>query len=322
VTAAEDADTKLTFNPQARFDQGGEAKVGDYSSKGPTTLGIMQPEVVAPGTWIVSARSSPGGFPAGGNDRLQLAVTSGTSMATPNVAGSVALIEQYFLDGFHKAVSLVPSSSLLRAVVITTANPLKTGDKTINVESGFGQVSLGKHLPFASDPFWFQAGDVIPIANPGHLVANFTVTDTSQEVRVTIAYLDAVAHKDPVFPLVCDLDLIVVSPTKTIFRGNWRTDDTEERFSTVERVIIDAGELELGTYEVGSQFRVAISRVSLQRPARLVVVREPAIRRLSRVPVLRELLARLAKRRLSQSSIRSTISFMSGLASEMADVRK
>jgi hypothetical protein len=74
--------------------------------------------------------------------------------------------------------------------------------------------------------------------------------NTSQEVRLTIAYIDAVANEDAEFPLLCDLDLIVASPSKQIFRSNRRPDNTEERFSTVERVILDADELELGIYEV------------------------------------------------------------------------
>jgi hypothetical protein len=44
---------------------------------------------------------------------------------------------------------------------------------------------------------------------------------------------------------MCDLDLIIVLPMGSVFRGNRRPDGTEERFSTSERVIIDPAELEL-----------------------------------------------------------------------------
>jgi hypothetical protein len=47
-----------------------------------------------------------------------------------------------------------------------------------------------------------------------------------------------------------DLDLVVVSPMGRIFRGNDRTGNTEEHFSTTERVIISVADLETGTYKI------------------------------------------------------------------------
>src|SRR5207302_9814326 len=74
-----------------------------YSSKGPTTYDhVVKPDIMAPGTAIVSL-AAPGAkletsYPRdvitgtdGANDYFKL---SGTSMATPVVAGAVALVLQ------------------------------------------------------------------------------------------------------------------------------------------------------------------------------------------------------------------------------------
>lgn len=54
----------------------------DYSSRGPTRECIVKPEIIAPGTNIVSCM----------NNRVGYTMKSGTSMATPVVAGTVALL--------------------------------------------------------------------------------------------------------------------------------------------------------------------------------------------------------------------------------------
>ena len=80
-----------------------------FSSAGPNALGVMKPDIVAPGVFLIGAmsvnadpRESPGGVFEGisacpdGDQCLVVsdthAVTSGTSMAAPVVAGAVALL--------------------------------------------------------------------------------------------------------------------------------------------------------------------------------------------------------------------------------------
>jgi subtilisin family serine protease len=71
----------------------------DWSSGGPTAEGRIKPDVVAPGGYIKSAaRVTNEQFIAG--ETCQETYMSGTSMACPLAAGSMALIRQYFTEGF------------------------------------------------------------------------------------------------------------------------------------------------------------------------------------------------------------------------------
>lgn len=68
--------------------------IASFSSWGPTRDGRTKPDVVAPGTIIASARSNTIREQESDPDALHR-VLSGTSMATPHVAGVIALMLQY-----------------------------------------------------------------------------------------------------------------------------------------------------------------------------------------------------------------------------------
>jgi minor extracellular serine protease Vpr len=68
--------------------------IASFSSLGPTRDGRIKPDIVAPGEVIVSARSSAVRQAPSDPDRYHR-VLAGTSMATPHVAGAIALMLQY-----------------------------------------------------------------------------------------------------------------------------------------------------------------------------------------------------------------------------------
>src|SRR5207237_10930932 len=98
-----------------------EGMVG-FSSRGPTQQQRIKPDVVAPGTFILSARSRATSGTGWGLSADPLYMfDGGTSMATPLVAGCIANVRAY-LRTTHKLKA--PSAALLKAMVINGAHDL------------------------------------------------------------------------------------------------------------------------------------------------------------------------------------------------------
>ncbi|GAA0602717.1 S8 family serine peptidase [Kribbella sandramycini] len=107
--------------------------LADFSGRGPTADQAPKPDVTAPGVDIVAAKSADGviGEPVG-DSYLKL---SGTSMATPHVAGAAALLAQEHPDW---------RADRLKAALMTTArpnadlSPLEQGSGRIDVAAARG----------------------------------------------------------------------------------------------------------------------------------------------------------------------------------------
>ncbi|MFF2436954.1 S8 family peptidase [Streptomyces sp. NPDC058107] len=94
--------------------------VADYSSTGPdkTHSGLMKPDLVAPGSDIIAAVSPPGNF------GRQYDAYSGTSMATPHVAGEAAILRAEHPDWSPGAVA---SALHTTADTVGNTSPLAQG---------------------------------------------------------------------------------------------------------------------------------------------------------------------------------------------------
>ena len=93
-------------------------EVTSFSSRGPSPFGPVKPDISAPGLNVVS--SYPGG---------SYASASGTSMATPHVAGTVALI-----------LSAVPTLSITATLFVLTSTAVPIGTNLPNNDAGWGRV--------------------------------------------------------------------------------------------------------------------------------------------------------------------------------------
>ncbi|WNV83776.1 S8 family serine peptidase [Umezawaea sp. Da 62-37] len=122
------ADAALTVGAVDRDDA-----IAPFSSRGPRIGdGAIKPDITAPGVDIVAAKSSTGsiGTPAGDG----YVSMSGTSMATPHVAGSAALIKQQHPDW---------TGSRIKAALVASAKP---NPALTAYDQGAGRVDVAKAI--------------------------------------------------------------------------------------------------------------------------------------------------------------------------------
>lgn len=222
-----------------------------YSCKGLSGIVLMKPEIVTPGTSYFSARSDPDAASV----HADITIMDGTSMAAPNAAGATSLVSQYFLrKKYRSSNSIKPTSSLLKSILINAADPLDENKVSPDADVGFGSLNIGKYIltsvSASGNDENVLVGDHIEIFGDQHLVASVEIKDNSRDFRVTLSYLDEVLNDDSSFALAVDLDLIVIGPDEKVYRGNQRVDDTEELYSTNERVIVKKDEVKPGKYEI------------------------------------------------------------------------
>jgi subtilisin family serine protease len=143
--------------PIAKAPVSGDAEsIGGFSSRGPCDEYRIKPDVVAPGTDVLSCRSTKAPLRNfwGPHSNAKYAYMGGTSMATPLVAGCAALVRQYY----GKQRSWQPSAALLKATLINGTRRL-TGQDAVadypdlpNYHQGFGAIYLPDTVPNPGNP--------------------------------------------------------------------------------------------------------------------------------------------------------------------------
>ncbi|KAG9443992.1 hypothetical protein H6P81_015332 [Aristolochia fimbriata] len=129
-------------------------RVAFFSSRGPdpVTPSVLKPDILAPGKDVLAAWIPNRPFVSWGADNLatDYALVSGTSMASPHVAGVAALLKSVHRDWTPAAI---------RSAIMTTARSLDNSGSTITDE----------WTNSAASPLEFGAGHVNPNAamNPG-----------------------------------------------------------------------------------------------------------------------------------------------------------
>lgn len=236
----------------AALGHAGSLTKASFSNAGPTADGRMKPDVAAPGSSTISARN-----------RTTLSATvqapqstskSGTSMATPVIAGNAVLMRQYFTDGFYPrgqragddtifadgfdplatapvdpVDALNPTGALMKAVLLNSTIPTTSPSAFPNTGTGWGRPWLDTNLWFRTT---MAGGDdarrlrVFERTNATGLetgeIHEYTIANVAAgaEFRATLTWFDVAASTGAIATLVNNLDLEVVAPGGGLYRGN------------------------------------------------------------------------------------------------------
>jgi serine protease AprX len=195
-------------------------RVAPFSGRGPTDSGRLKPDVVAPGTYILSVRSralksrtghfwapftpSPGYY----------AYLGGTSQAAALVGGAAALVRQYLR--WRRRIA-APTAALIKAALIAGAtrlpDPAAARGTIVDDQQGYGRVNLDTVLaPAPPVTARFLDGDVL--TRQGQVIEDEIVVRSSAPLRIVLAYSDMPGEK-----LVNDINLLVSGPRREYF-GN------------------------------------------------------------------------------------------------------
>ena len=260
LKSLEDEKLKPFFNEQ---------NLADFSSLGPTLDGRIKPDIVAPGYFLLSARSHFGSQEgkcslSNKNDmKLQLKEMGGTSMSTPVVASAATLVRQYFTDGFYpygkpsvNAEYTQPSAALIKAILIQSARGMKGlarktdsfthfNKKHRTIFEGHGLINLSNTLKLANNP---QTPQDLFVIDRQEITTDiihsytFNVGDNATELAITLAWTDYPASPMASLALVNDLDLKLEYETngevQSIYGNHLYNNNQPDRLNNVEKILI------------------------------------------------------------------------------------
>ncbi|MDK2947923.1 MAG: hypothetical protein PWQ63_1083, partial [Methanolobus sp.] len=199
--------------------------IAAFSSRGPTDDGRIKPDLVAPGTFIASTRSSYISWYEWGLIDDNYAYMGGTSMAAPLVAGSAALVREYYTEMESVAT---PSAALIKATLINGAIDMTPGqygegtDQEItgrpDNSQGWGRVDVANSI-MADYPEVTAYYDGESLSTGNSWTHTYDYIESGKPLRATLVWTDYPASASASKSLVNDLDFTIADSSDTYY-GN------------------------------------------------------------------------------------------------------
>ncbi len=259
----------------AGYSQPSDVVMSSFSSWGPADDGRIKPDICANGVSLYSTDD---------DSDSDYQTLSGTSMATPSVTGSLALLQQYYQS--RKGVGQFMKSATLKALAIHTADEAGPNNGP-DYMFGWGLMNTLKAVNKITEDDNNNVIDELSLSN-GQSYTRTVNSDGTNPIRVTIVWNDVpptntpAKSLDPSDPmLVNDLDLTLTKGSDTFYpwkldRTNPSSAATKSTKNNVDNVeVIDilnpaAGDYvitvsHVGTLSGGSQdFSIILSGISAQ----------------------------------------------------------
>ncbi len=214
------------FDTQARFAD----QVAESSSLGPTMDGRIKPDLLVPGSALISACSSLSESNFTANPLYTR--MGGTSMAAAVTGGALALLREQLDSQFGIRE---PSSALLKAILINGARTESTSSYT----KGFGILDLAASSLALKEGNFHFIDNRTRIKQGESVEYKVHVNDPAEPVKITLAWVDPPGPAGAPAVLINDLDLYVQDANGQSFYGNdVGGSGSPDRINNVEQVSI------------------------------------------------------------------------------------
>ncbi|MFH1419640.1 MAG: S8 family serine peptidase [Planctomycetota bacterium] len=226
-----------------------DVSMTSFSCWGPADDGRIKPDIVGNGLWLFSAYHNPD-YP--GEDNWY-AEYSGTSMASPNVTGSLGLLLEHY-RGTHPGIPDLLAASL-KGLAIHTADECGSNPGP-DYEFGWGLMNTAKAAALISkDTLQSLTISEWTLSDSDAVLLAVTTSKGSDELRATICWTDPpgtppAAAVDPTTKmLVNDLDMRITSSDGAVVYAPWVLDvgnptaaatTGDNDVDNVEQIVIEA----------------------------------------------------------------------------------